>query len=331
MSTGYSIIIFRADAGKSIGYGHFIRSLALAGYLKDEFECLFSTFNPSEFEPTQYQLNEITKVCTYLPIHATSQTEFDRLFIERLTGKEIVVLDNYYFQTDYQRAIRDKGCKLVCIDDMHDRHLVADLVLTAVPLQESDFSLEPYTKFLGGREHSFLREPFLNVQKRERNPTIPFKIVLAMGGADPYNLTNKILTLIEEIDSTLEVAVIAGDTVDVKCGRNVNTRIYRRLSGEEIVKLFTWADLAILPSSTICVEAFACHLPVAVGWYVDNQKESYSKGVARGWYNPLGCFLDDSSRLKKSLEKVLKSIPMPPPNIDFAKGRQNIINAFKSL
>ena len=32
-------IYFRADAGAEIGYGHFIRTLALADMLKDDFSC----------------------------------------------------------------------------------------------------------------------------------------------------------------------------------------------------------------------------------------------------------------------------------------------------
>ncbi|MDR1895166.1 MAG: UDP-2,4-diacetamido-2,4,6-trideoxy-beta-L-altropyranose hydrolase, partial [Prevotellaceae bacterium] len=35
-------IIFRADAGLNIGYGHFIRSLALADMLKNDFDILFA-------------------------------------------------------------------------------------------------------------------------------------------------------------------------------------------------------------------------------------------------------------------------------------------------
>ena len=34
-------IYFRADAGREIGYGHFIRTLALADMLKDDFDCVF--------------------------------------------------------------------------------------------------------------------------------------------------------------------------------------------------------------------------------------------------------------------------------------------------
>ena len=40
-------IIFRADAGAGIGYGHFIRSLALADMLKNDFDCVFSFINIS--------------------------------------------------------------------------------------------------------------------------------------------------------------------------------------------------------------------------------------------------------------------------------------------
>ena len=34
-------IYFRADASATIGYGHFIRTLALADMLKDDFDCTF--------------------------------------------------------------------------------------------------------------------------------------------------------------------------------------------------------------------------------------------------------------------------------------------------
>ncbi|MBD5331393.1 MAG: pseudaminic acid biosynthesis protein PseG [Bacteroides sp.] len=324
-------IILRADAGKNIGYGHFIRSLALAGYLKDYFDCSFCTFNPSELSPTAYQLTEINKVCSYIPVEATDLDDYNKRFLELLSGKEIVVLDNYYFQTDYQAAIRAKNCKLVCIDDLHDRHMVADAILTPSPLTPSDFSLETYTKFLGGVKYSLLREPFFKTPQKTLTQHPPRKIVLAIGGADPYKLTQKLLSIILKIDSTLHICIIAGDTVEVETDNHPLVKIFRRLSGEEIAALFSWADLAILPTSTICMEAFACHLPVAAGWYVDNQKEVYHNGVKEGSYMPLGYLLDDSGRLYTSLEKVLSTPPLPPPVIDFEAGRNDIIKLFKFL
>ncbi|MCM1490141.1 MAG: hypothetical protein NC095_04875 [Muribaculum sp.] len=52
-------IIFRADGGGRTGYGHFIRSLALASYLKDDFDCHFTTYNSVDKIPTDYQFAEI--------------------------------------------------------------------------------------------------------------------------------------------------------------------------------------------------------------------------------------------------------------------------------
>ena len=47
-------IYLRADASAAIGYGHFIRTLALADMLKDDFDCTFFTCHP-----TSYQVSEM--------------------------------------------------------------------------------------------------------------------------------------------------------------------------------------------------------------------------------------------------------------------------------
>ena len=52
----YKKIYFRADASAQIGYGHFIRTLAIADMLKSEFDCTFFTVSP-----TEYQVGEMTK------------------------------------------------------------------------------------------------------------------------------------------------------------------------------------------------------------------------------------------------------------------------------
>lgn len=115
-------IFFRADAGAQIGYGHFIRTLALADMLRDDFDCTFYTQSPST-----YQQREADKVCPLVSL-PSDDSKFER-FLEYLIGDEIVVLDNYFYTSDYQKQIKDKGCKLVHIDDIHDRHFYADLII----------------------------------------------------------------------------------------------------------------------------------------------------------------------------------------------------------
>ena len=147
-------IYFRADAGREIGYGHFIRTLALADMLKDDFDCVFVTQSP-----TVYQKTEVAKVCELTEVPATEE-KFS-LFLDMLDGDEIVVLDNYFYDTDYQRAVKAKGCKLVCIDDMHDKHYVADVVINHALSESILFSKEVYTHLCLGPSWALLRKPFL--------------------------------------------------------------------------------------------------------------------------------------------------------------------------
>lgn len=326
-------VIFRADAGKAIGFGHFVRSLALAEYLRDYYNCFFCSFNPTDLQLSEYQLREISKTCKHLDIKATSFEEFNTKFLELLKGDEIVVLDNYYFNTDYQNKIKKCGCKLVCIDDIHDRHFVADAVITGCPIDKSLFSLENYTMFCSGIKHSFLRRPFLDASIYENRHPRPIKnVAIAIGGSDPYGLTNKILHIFEKLCPHLTISVIAGDTVNIDPKFVNKTNIYQRVGAEEIVNIFSNADLGVFSASTICVEALACSLPVAAGWYVDNQKEFYEYGVKHRLFMPLGNFLDPEESLIDRIESAIRSDKITKTDhIDFAEGKRDIINLFKQL
>jgi spore coat polysaccharide biosynthesis predicted glycosyltransferase SpsG len=142
-------VYLRADAGNRIGYGHFIRTLALADVLKDSFKCTFFTTTP-----TAYQIGEMAKVCPYVALQ--EDTKFED-FLNYLKGDEIVVLDNYFFTTEYQKQIKEKGSKLVCIDDMHDKHYVADVVINHALTDKSLFDCEAYTKLCLGFDYALLR------------------------------------------------------------------------------------------------------------------------------------------------------------------------------
>ena len=52
-------IYFRADASATIGYGHFIRTLALADMLKDDFDCTFFSAGPRYADRLDIGGNEV--------------------------------------------------------------------------------------------------------------------------------------------------------------------------------------------------------------------------------------------------------------------------------
>ena len=298
-------VLFRADAGAGIGYGHFIRTLALADMLKDDFECTFYTS-----EPTPYQVAQMETVCPYV---ALREKEKLNQFIDCLKGDEIVVLDNYFYTTDYQRQIKAKGCKLVCVDDLHDKHFVADLILNqAINVTPEDYSCEPYTKFAFGLGFSLLRKPFFEACKnREEKLSVKKKealdVVVAFGGSDSMDLTSKVIEGIENLDIVHSITAIVGDSYSsgwMKDSRKVN--YLKNLSAQEIANLFTTSDVAILPASTMMNEALACGIDIIGGYYVSNQENDFHAFNDANMIYGIGDFSDSNAivKIRKMLERI---------------------------
>lgn len=273
-------IYFRADASATIGYGHFIRTLALADMLKEDFDCTFFTTIP-----TAYQVAEMEKVCNYIVLK--EETKFED-FISLLTGNEIVVLDNYFFTTEYQKLIKEKKCKLVCVDDIHSRHFVSDVVLNPVLLSTSEYDVEPYTKLCLGLEYALLRKPFIKLN--DNIVKVPDSWLLSFGGTDFDNMTEKYLSFLQEDNRVKKVFVIVGDAY--KYYNNLKNyskaSIYKNLTAEEMSIKMKQSEYAVLPSSTISIEALACGCKVANGFFVDNQIETAEMYNREGYCVGLG-------------------------------------------
>lgn len=273
-------VYFRADAGLSIGYGHFIRSLALADMLKEDFNCTFFTQTP-----TEYQKKEAEMVCPLVALPADN-TRFE-LFLKKLSGDEIVVLDNYFFTSEYQKEIKEKGCKLVCVDDVHDKHYYADVVVNHGLSEKSLFDIEPYTRLCLGFEYALLRKPFLthvNINKVEGSWFISF------GGTDYLNLTEKVLKLIHNDNRVKSISVVIGDAFQYKENLSSYPKaiIKENLTAEQMAQEMQKSQYAILPSSSVCIEALAGGCKVAAGYFVNNQQPYHDEWSKKSFILGLG-------------------------------------------
>lgn len=305
-------VYFRADAGPNIGYGHYIRSLALADMLKQDFDCTMFTQMP-----TDYQLRECEAVCPIVAL-PDDDSKFEK-FLEYLRGDEIVVLDNYFFTTDYQRAIKAKGCKLVCIDDMHDKHYVADVVINHGCTGASLFDIEPYTKLCLGMDYALLRRPFWKPAKCER---IPKTYAICFGGSDAYNITYKYANELSKKNG--KIIAVVGDSYQYEDTLKTlpNVEIRKRLSADEMASLFSSVENVICSVSTTCYEALRCGARVYAGWYVDNQKEVYEMWAKNGYILPLGNLCDDACSLEEYTDTS---------KIEFSDNVSNIRCVFNEL
>lgn len=261
-------ICFRADASGQIGFGHFVRSLALSDMLKEDFDCVFYTVEPSD-----YQIRELRKVCPFISL--SEKTKYED-FLSYLDGSEIVVLDNYFYTTEYQKQIKEKGCKLVCIDDMHDKHYVADLVINhAYGCHKEDYSVEQYTQLCLGLNYALLRKPFLDLNAKPNHSQK--RVLICYGGLDVHNLTCKTILSLGDVIEKYKVEVIVGAAFSAKeelselARKNTNIHIHTALNAEEMSALMRESQIAFLSASSVLWEAIFSGCKIIYGYYVDNQ------------------------------------------------------------
>ena len=145
-------IYIRVDGNSDIGLGHVTRCIALAHMLKVDYEIRFY----SKFIPDS--------ICNELFSNGIELKKIndEASFLNAIESRQIVVLDGYKFDTEYQRQIKSRGAKLICIDDLHDKKFYADLIINHAPgVKPENYSAQYYTQFCLGPEYALLRPVFL--------------------------------------------------------------------------------------------------------------------------------------------------------------------------
>ncbi|MCW3807465.1 UDP-2,4-diacetamido-2,4,6-trideoxy-beta-L-altropyranose hydrolase [Plebeiibacterium marinum] len=283
MSNNKRTVYLRVDGSKVIGYGHIFRCIALAQMLNTEFNCIFATRIFDSFLK-----NTISQVGFDIIELQQDESHYSE-FLDKLAGDEIVVLDNYFFETSYQIDIKQKGCKLVCIDDIHNKHYTADIVINhSEGINQESYSIEKYTKLLLGYKYTLLRPEFLEASKQEKIISNKKKdVLISLGGTDPEDLIIKIVNTFLKHPIINSISLIS----KIDCSKfdnpdNKEIKEYWELNASELYNTMLNSDIGFLPASTISVEACACKLPFIGGWFVDNQVNIYraiiNKGLALG-------------------------------------------------
>lgn len=290
----------RADGSPTIGLGHLVRCIALAEIIKNRCE--------------------VTFICKDIPDALKleiSDSNFDLLiikneetFLRLITADDLVILDGYNFDSNYQKLIKSKNTKLICIDDLHDKKHYADLIINPAPGVESeDYRAEPYTDFALGPRFALLRPTFLKQAKENRVIDKIRTVLICFGGADYKNLTASVLEGVTQFKGEFEkIIVITGSAYSYLDGlkdlikKEQRVHHFNAVSEKEMLALMLQSDLAIVPSSGILFEVLSTGMKVISGYYADNQLNIYKGFLELNAIIDAGDFTDDA--LSHALQDV---------------------------
>lgn len=303
-------LLIRADANTAIGSGHVMRCLALAQAWQERGESVTFVCSDDLPEALQTKLLSESMNVELLNVVWGSRQDAD-CFIEiagRLNATTVVV-DGYHFGSDYQRWLKDAGLRLLFIDDNgHADHYYADWVLNQnIHADESLYrNRETYTKLLLGTSYALLRREFWAWRNWKREiPEVAQNILITMGGADPDNVTLRVL---ESIITTphaerLNIRVVVGgsnphlDTLlSFVESSDVSIEILHNVSN--MPELMAWADIAISAGGSTVWELCMMGLPSLLIVTADNQRLIVQKLSNRFVCVDLGWCTDTTTQLR---------------------------------
>lgn len=319
-------IFFRADSNQKIGYGHVIRTLALASILNEVFQCNFVTRYKNKFFES-FEDDSFGKV-----IFLKSERDSFDEFLSLLSEGDIVVLDNYFFNEFHEKVLNEKEVLVVCIDDLNNRSYYSDLILNHSPSAPNlKYDVSSSSKLLLGLDYLLLRPSFY-LSKKNRfkkclnfsNPTLFF----CLGGSALTQLNISIIKNIIDLQIPFrQLNVVVGKSTYedhdfikfVEKYTNYQINIFSDIDSSKMVNLISHSDIGIVSSGGILFECISLSLPVICGYIADNQRNNFDFVAKNEWVNPVGDL--NSSILKKSdfkfdLNKIKKGFAQIDLNSD---------------
>jgi len=291
-------LFIRSDSTPQIGTGHIMRCIALAQAWQDRggkvtfiSHCETDTLrqrimdegfdfipienpypDPSDLSQTLAHLKSLFPPPSSV-LHPPSSI---------LRPPTWLILDGYHFTPDYQKAIRDAGIHLLVIDDMnHLPYYHADILLNQnIHATELKYHCDKDTKLLLGTKYVLLRREFLRYRGFKRHiPEKAKKILVTLGGADPDNVTLKVVKALNLIgDPDLEVKIVVGPSNPhiESLKREILRSPFSVLllpSVSNMADLMAWADVAISAGGSTLWELCFMDVHSIVITVADNQEE----------------------------------------------------------
>ncbi|MDL0132503.1 UDP-2,4-diacetamido-2,4,6-trideoxy-beta-L-altropyranose hydrolase [Halobacterium salinarum] len=266
-------VVIRADGGPDIGYGHLIRSNALAEeILSRGHEVSIATTTP---EPAGFVFPDASEI-----IGLTSRSNPEP-FIDQLGSiqPDIVFTDAYPVDTEYQMAVRSEVPLAVLQDDA--RHAVCADVFVNGNLYASNLSYE----FVGQRPELCLGTEYVLLRSEVRDyiaAEAPFRenperALVVMGGSDIANVTPTVIRAFDGFD--LQVDAVVGPGVpesqveEVKStAEAVEADVQVLRDPDDLVERMFRADFAVSTASSTTYELLGLGTPIISIPVVDNQE-----------------------------------------------------------
>jgi UDP-2,4-diacetamido-2,4,6-trideoxy-beta-L-altropyranose hydrolase len=274
-------ICFRADADSSIGYGHVVRSGALASALKEHhgLESLLWTRSPVSFDLAMEQ--------RLVPPTVAAEAEGAWIAGQGDTPF-VMVLDLWRAPAEQVAGYgSNRPWKLVCFDDESEIGITCDIrVNPSFGGQETQ--VVPGTgRYLTGGAHLLLRREFAGLPPHDLRP-LPVELLVCFGGSDALDLSGRLVSAwslnwpaqVRRVTLVLGPGYSRAEALVRAVERNPRWLILRAVPA--MAHLMQSADIGLFTASTLLYEAVATGLPALLISVNDGQRKEAEEAARLG-------------------------------------------------
>lgn len=192
-------VTFWTEGGTSIGMGHLSRCINIAHATGACGLPVHFLTNDDPAVSARLADSEISRVT--FPIDSPNAARFTRL------STEVVVIDTKRDVSELVKGLKSDGRKVVLIDNLTGAE-DADLVVLPTAFERDRARGE---KIRSGGEFVIIGPNFIDTRHTmDRLPyALPLKVLVTMGGADPFNLTEQVVDALKGMKG-VDVTVVLG-------------------------------------------------------------------------------------------------------------------------
>lgn len=263
--------VIRADGGPEIGYGHLVRTGALASkLLKRGHEVTYATTTP------EHARNVCPDGIEIETLPARDDPVSVREFVR--DSADVTVTDSYLADGTYQQQLREVSPLVVVSDDT--RHEIAADILVNGNLYAPDLEYEVIGNEPDWRlgPDYFLLRPAIADYASQDPPwrETPTRAIITMGGSDIAELTPAVIRAFEGFDLRVDAIVGPGFSSEQEAAieaaaESVCADIHVARNPDNLPQRMFRADFAVTTASTTTYELLALGTPSVCLPVVDNQ------------------------------------------------------------
>lgn len=243
-------VLMRVDACKEMALGHLKRCVSLAIKFREKGVAVVFLTAGDDFSETLLQGQGVRYETLGSDINSANDYSAAIRTAEEYSAK-IIVIDSYEIDDVYRSRLMSCGYFVVSIDDNADRDLPSHVIINGNLNAEhlSYPTVDGVSKCLGIK-YLILGPEFWNPDATSVTESV-HNVLITMGGIDHYDLTSKILSILDGIDSDFDITVIIGPYYDK--GNSIRQQVSTMKKKVELVT----SPTSLYPYMKRCTMAFS--------------------------------------------------------------------------